>query len=177
MEGGFEAQLVPVGVILKTVGYQGGLLIDTYPQYQRTWEHIDKCLIRVDGVWAPFFMVSKQEKSEGLLVVFEDLEDNKLAKSLIHQEIYVLHDQIRLNTETYAEDDEINAWIGFTVHDAHSEFSGLIQRVEEMPSQLLAYVEYQGKLIALPLTEELIVDIDPDKKSVILDLPGGILDL
>lgn len=174
---GFDASWIPIGRILKTVGYQGGLMIETYPEYQATWERIDKCLIRIDGVWAPFFIVSKQEKPEGMVVLFEDLGDNKLARSLIHQEIFVLPNQVVAEPATEPEGDEIDAWIGFTVRDLHTDFTAVIERVEEMPSQLLAYVNVGGKTVALPLADELIVDLDPDNKSVILDLPSGILDL
>jgi len=177
VETDFGSQLVPIGRILKTIGYQGGLLVDTYPGLETTWSLIDKCLMQIDGVWAPFFMVSKEEKSEGVLVIFEDLEDNKLAKSLIHQEVFVLQSQIMIGIAETEESEEINTWIGFTIHDLHTDFSAVISRIEEMPSQLLAFVEFNGKEIALPLAEELIVGLDPVQKSVTLDLPDGILEL
>jgi len=173
----FASQLVPIGRILKTIGYQGGLLVDTYPGLEPTWTAIDKCLMQIDGVWAPFFMVSKEEKSEGVLVIFEDLGDNKLAKSLIHQEVFVLQNQIRTSSAENEEPDELNTWIGFTIQDHHTDFSAVISRIEEMPSQLLAFVDFNGKEIAIPLAEELIVDLDPVQKSVTLDLPDGILEL
>jgi 16S rRNA processing protein RimM len=177
VEHDFASQLVPIGSILKTVGYQGGLLIDTYPGYATTWSAMNKCLIRIDGVWAPFFIVSKEEKSDGILVVFEDLEDNKLAKSLIHQEVYVLQTQLVAETGTSEEASDINTWIGFTIYDVHSDFSAVIRRIEELPSQLLAFVEWNGKEVALPLAEELIVDLNPDQKSLTMNLPDGILEL
>jgi len=177
VEAGYESQLVAIGLILKTVGYQGGLLIDTYPEYGSTWNLIHKCLIRVDGVWAPFFIVSKEIKSEGLLVLFEDLQDNKLAKSLIHQEIFILNSQLTIEIPPADEQDEINAWTGYTIYDIHTDFAAIIDRVEELPSQLLAFVTYKGKSIVLPLAEELIVELDPDNKSMKMDLPSGLLEL
>lgn len=177
MEPGFADQLIPVGSILKTVGYQGALLIDTYPDFDLTWDHMDQCLIRVDGVWAPFFIVSKEHKQDGLLVLFEDLGDNKLAKSLIHEEIFVLKTQVIIGQDNTEDKDEIEGWLGFTIYDIDTSFSGVIEELEELPSQLLAHVTYEGKRIVIPLADELIIELDPEKKTVKMDLPQGLLDL
>lgn len=74
--------------------------------------------------------------------------------------------------------DAMSEWIGFKVIDHHSgkEF-GTITDYIDMPGQTTVIVELQGKEIYLPLHEDLIMDMDPERKVVVMDLPEGLEDL
>lgn len=177
MENSFEAGLCPVGVVRKTIGYQGKVLADPFEGYEETWKGLSKCLIRVNGVWAPFFVLQKEERKDGIEVLFDDLRDDKEAKSIVNEEIFVRPQDILNNETPDEEEDDTAAWIGFTVSDQAAGFAGQIENIEEMPTQLLAHVRSGDKLCAIPLVEEFIEDIDIKNRTITLHLPPGLLDL
>lgn len=177
MENSFEAGLRPVGVIRKTTGYQGKVLVDPYKGYEETWKQLSKCLIRVNGVWAPFFVLQKEERNDGMEVLFDDLDDDKEAKSIVNQEIFVQPQDVLNNETPDEEEDDISSWIGFTVSDQVTGFSGQIEDIEEMPTQLLAHIRSGDKEYAIPLVEELIEDLDIKNRTIIMKLPPGLLEL
>ncbi len=177
VENLFEAGLCPVGVVRKTTGYQGKVLADPYAGYEETWKSLSKCLIRVNGVWAPFFVLQMEERNDGIEVLFDDLRDDKEAKSIVNEEIFIQPQDILNNESPEEEEDDMAAWIGFTVSDQATGFAGQIEDIEEMPTQLLAHIRSGDKEYAIPLVEELIEDIDIKNRTIIMNLPPGLLDL
>ncbi len=171
----FSESLLAIGQIAKTIGYKGNVLIDSYPGYEQTWNTLNKCLIKVDGVWAPFFVTSIRSHADLVDVQFEDLPDDKAARVIVQQEVFVFPDQVSPDEDEVEIND--SEWIGFTVIDTEAGQIGEIISVKELPGQDLAIVNYLDRTVSIPLAEELIVDIDLDKKVVILNLPYGLLDL
>lgn len=171
----FIEDLVPIGQVAKTIGYKGNVLVDAYPGYEQSWSALTKCLIKVEGVWAPFFVISSQRHADLLDILFADLQDDKAARTIVQQEIFINAHQIAAEDgELEMEDSE---WVGFVVMDTEIGQIGTIQAIRELPGQDLAIVSYLDKSISIPLAEELIVEIDLEKKVVVLNLPHGLLDL
>ena len=54
---------------------------------------------------------------------------------------------------------------------------GIIEAIELMPQQVIAWVVVNQKKIAIPLAEGLIQEVDDLKKKIYMDLPEGILEL
>ncbi len=175
MIAAFDTDFVPIGKVAKTVGYKGAVLIETYDEYEKTWASLTKCLIKVQDIWAPFFIKSISAHAGLLEVLFEDLADDKAARVIIHQEIFVALDTISLDEDDPSIID--SEWVGFTISDSELGVLGMIVQVKELPGQDLALVEYNGKMVSIPLAEELMLHIDLDKKEVVLNLPLGLLDL
>ncbi len=177
MEPSFESDLSTIGVVRKTTGYQGKVLAEPYAGYEETWNHLSKCLIRVHGVWAPFFVLHKEERRDGMEVLFDDLRDDKEAKSLVNEEIFVHPQDILNNESAEEEDDELAEWIGFTVLDQTAGFTGRIEAIDEMPTQLLALVRSGEREYHIPLVEEFIDEVDLKNRILFMQLPPGLLAL
>lgn len=65
---------------------------------------------------------------------------------------------------------------GYTIYDSEN-LIGSIESIEYMPQQIIAWVNYHSKLIAIPLAEGLIHETDHKSKTLYMNLPQGILDL
>lgn len=77
-----------------------------------------------------------------------------------------------------SQTDAMSEWIGFTIRDQHSgkEFGPIVDYVD-LPGQTTVIVEQEGREIYIPLHENLIVDLDPDMKILVMDLPEGLDEL
>jgi 16S rRNA processing protein RimM len=45
-----------------------------------------------------------------------------------------------------------------------------------MPQQEMAFLDYRGREVLIPLNEQLIISIDETQKHILMDLPEGLLD-
>lgn len=66
---------------------------------------------------------------------------------------------------------------GFTVSDETQGELGEIIDVNEYPQQFVATVLYKGTEVMFPLNEDMIVEIDEDEETLLVDLPEGLLDI
>jgi 16S rRNA processing protein RimM len=46
-----------------------------------------------------------------------------------------------------------------------------------MPQQEMAFVIHNGREVLIPLNESLIVSVDRENKTLLMDLPEGLLDM
>ena len=169
--------LVPIGQVIKTIGYKSNILVRPYEGFNKTWENVRKCVIRVNGILAPFFIEKSELHNDELELKFDAYHDDKSAHDILHQEIYVIKDQVSTESEEEMAEDDLGSWIGFKVMDASVGELGLIEDIEELPGQFLIHLTYNGKEIVIPFAEELVLDVDVDNKILTMELPEGILDL
>lgn len=169
--------LISIGQVIKTIGYKGNILIRPFEGFNKTWENLKKCIIRVNGVLAPFFIEKIEKHQDELIVKFDNYCDDKSAHEILHHEIFVMNNQVTTETPVESAEDDLESWIGFTVIDTTQGVLGLIEDIEELPGQFLIHLTYKDKEIAIPFAEELVLDIDVDNKTLTMELPDGILDL
>jgi len=58
----------------------------------------------------------------------------------------------------------------------HGELGEIIE-VNEYPQQFVATVHYKFTDVLFPLNEDIIVEIDEDEGTILLDLPDGLLEI
>ena len=64
---------------------------------------------------------------------------------------------------------------GFMVQNQDEEL-GKIERIEEFPQQLMAFIASKSGEIMLPLTPEFIINIDTESRLLLVDLPEGLIE-
>jgi 16S rRNA processing protein RimM len=71
-------------------------------------------------------------------------------------------------------DDDLS---GYKVIDIRDGFIGRTTGILEIPGNDLLRVEYREREILLPIQESIILEINPDKKLIRVDLPDGFLQI
>ena len=163
-----------IGYITKTKGLKGE--VQLYFEFD-AYEDLDLDVIFADmnGKMVPFFVESHKlyPNSTGLFY-FEDIDHIDKAQALLKKKMYL---PLTKMPERGEDDFTYNDLNGFMVTDeTHGEL-GEILEVNEYPQQFVATVLYQEKEILFPLNEDMIVEIDEDEKTLLVDLPEGLLDL
>lgn len=132
-------------------------------------------LLELDGILVPFFMEEYRFKTdETALVKFEGVDTQERARELTGTEVFFPRS---LAVTDDMDDGEISyaMLVGFTlINDADNKAVGEIAYIDEQTMNIMFELT-DGRLI--PASEELITDIDTEKKTVTLDIPEGILDL
>lgn len=129
-------------------------------------------MLCIDGLLVPFFMEEYRFRSdETALVKFCDIETQERAAELTGCEVF-------FSREMSDSDNENVSWaeiVGFILKDkATGNDIGRIASVDDTTVNILFELE-DGMLI--PASDELISNININKKEIVIELPEGILDL
>lgn len=132
----------------------------------------DFVLLRVDGLFVPFYMEEYRFRSDtAVLVKFEDVDTVERARELTNCEVFFL----RSLADGEEEDYTWSFFVGFDVVEAESgKTVGRIAAVDDSTSNVLFEME-DGTLI--PAAEELVSSVDHDARRITMQLPAGLLSL
>lgn len=86
----------------------------------------------------------------------------RISLGLVNKEVYLLTKSIR--SESFASINEKQEYEGFTIWDKGVEV-GIIEDIELMPQQVIAWVNFNQKRVAIPLAGGLIHEVDTENKK------------
>lgn len=163
-----------IGYFTKTKGLKGEIQLyfefDAYEDLE-----LDVVFADLNGKMVPFFVSSfKLYPNNTGLFYFDDLDHIDKAQALVKKKVYLPLDKMPERDEDDFTYDDLK---GFTVSDETQGELGEIIEVNEYPQHFVATVLYQNKEILFPLNEDMIVEIDEDEKTLLVNLPEGLLDL
>ena len=166
-----ENEVYRIGRVGKTHGVKGEVQVqiddDVFDRVDA-----DYLILLVDGILVPFFMDEYRFKSDEIaLVKFCDIETQEQARELTGCEVFFPRELAEADEHdmTYAE------LVGYTVKDAiYNKVVGHIAFVDDATENILFELE-DGML--LPAPDELIVEIDQEEHTIIMNIPEGLLNL
>ena len=163
-----------IGYITKTKGLKGELqLFFEFDNYHNL--DLDVLFLELNGKMVPFFIASHKlyDNSTGLFY-FEDVDHIDKAQPLVKKKAYL---PLSKMPERGEDDFTYEDLKGFLVTDETDGELGEIVAVNEYPQQFVATLFYKEKEILFPLNEEIIIEIDEDEKTLLVNLPEGLLDI
>lgn len=138
------------------------------------------CLIsEIDGIFVPFFIESLRPKSaETVLLKIDGINNETDAALLVNKSIYVKKEEYEELSDEYDDDAmPLDFFIGYTVTDDGSEL-GTIANVDEETDNCLFVVRLNdGGEVMIPASDDLINNIDTDKRVIDMSLPQGLVDV
>lgn len=121
------------------------------------------------------YQLSTIRNANSLLIKFKEISDRTGAELLRGANVQVLWSAELEEAIHYAMNDPL---VGFTIIDhATQQPVGDIIDVVEMAAQLLAVVQYDNREILIPIHDDLIISEDVKKRTLVMNLPDGLLDL
>jgi 16S rRNA processing protein RimM len=124
--------------------------------------------------YIPFFIEEhKAVAHDEVLLLFDEIDSVEKAKQLIGKNVFIEEETFTVLQPNAVAFD----MIGFTIKDKHLGVLGLVEHLYETPGQVLAAVTYNGKEALLPLVDATIVHIDVAQKTILVNLPKGLLDI
>jgi len=164
-----------IGRIKRAVGLKGEVLIKAYSQ-------VDSFLMP-----ACFFLKTKDTKFKKILIrkyrlkaakeaicLLEGVSDRNKAEALEKKEIY---QDVGLLPQT--DEDEFY-WYelkGLEVIDKQRGSIGKIAAILETGANDVLIVKSEhGEEILIPMVDEIVIEVDPDKKVCLVDLPPGLIE-
>lgn len=138
------------------------------------------CLVsEVDGIFVPFFANACRPKTaDTVLLTIDGIGNEVEATLLVNAEIFALkRDFDQLAEEEDADGYPLDYFIGFEMKDVHGVRLGEIVAVDEQTENAIFIVDRGEDECMIPAADELIVEFDVDNKTMVMDLPQGLLEL
>ena len=158
-----------IAQVLKSNGRDGELLLSFVGIAPEEIDLEEPVFIEFDGLPVPFY--------------FESFTPRGNTRALVRLTgVHNLTDADELaGAAVYAEDDlyedEEEDLTGWTVLDADGKKVGTVSAHEDIPGNPCIWVETGHGEVLVPLHEELVLDVDPEKEALRMVIPEGLLNL
>ena len=108
------------------------------------------------------------------IVRFSSVRDKTTAGKLLDCHVLLKRDDLDMASAALVS----SSFISYGVFDVNMGYLGSVDAFDRMPAQFLLHVSSdQGKSFSIPFVDEFIVGVDPEKKTIAVDIPSGLLDL
>ncbi len=166
-----EEEVYQIGKLGKTHGVKGEISFlfddDVFDRVDA-----DYLILKIDGILVPFFIEEYRFKSDSnALMKFEGIDTQEQARELTGTDVY-------FPRSLADSDDGTLTWsvlVGFDIIDADSGRTvGRIASVDDSTLNILFCLD-DGRLI--PASEDLIIAVDQQARSLTMHIPAGLLEL
>lgn len=164
--------LIRIGKTVKTHGINGEVLIK-FEAGKTPANESEPVFLDFEGIQVPFFIVSLRSSIDTeWFVIFEEVNDKTKAEKLLGRAVYVHQDNLALNEDEFS----LDTLTGYDVIDKKQGRVGVLSLIQK-GAQDLMIIDNNGEEILIPFVEDFLVEINPDKKQIIVETPDGLLDL
>jgi 16S rRNA processing protein RimM len=172
---------VIIGRTRKAHGLTGELKVTIEERYLEDFLKNERIFLDIKGVKIPYFISNVRGGGE-MILKLEEVDDRDAATVLQAREVLlreqdILPDHVR---EYEVEEEpglQFARLAGYQIVDVTLGEVGVIDEVLDMPQQEMAFLQYNGQEVLVPLNNQLINSIDDTNRRVLMDLPDGLLDL
>lgn len=137
----------------------------------------DYIICEVDGILVPFFIEEYRFRSDSTAIMkFEDIDTIEAVQMLVNSPVFF---EKKYQEELDEDEVSLHYFIGFRMTDGdNGQLIGTITDIDDQTDNWLFIVERpDGSEVMIPAHEEFIADIKQEEKTMIMDLPIGLLDL
>ena len=168
-----NSEYFSIGYVSKTRGLKGELQIYLEVENPQDYKNMESLFLEINQKPVPFFITKLLLQKNIMYVYVEDVDHIDKAKVLVSKPVYVLEKNKPQNTN----EDSHKQLIGYTVVDETQGELGVINSIQELPSQLIANMLYKNKEVLFPLNEQFVTSINKKSKIINVDLPDGLIEL
>ncbi len=164
-----------LGKIVSKHGYKGEVLVKLDTDEPEVYENMESVFVALGHSLVPFFIDScRLHKSSLLRIRFEEIKDEEGANSVMGSELYL---PLELLPKLSGNKFYYHEVIGFEVVDEKHGMIGSVTGVNDMSSQALFEIEKGDKQLLIPISDEIIIRVDRESKSIFVKTPEGLVDL
>ena len=155
-----------VGYFSKTHGLKGQLQLNITADFD-----IENCKVLIIVTTAgesPQFISDFRGTKNGFIISLDELDTIEKAKPYVGKKVLVDESFILEADESY---------VGYKLVDEKHGDLGNILEVEDTGANLILHVNFKGKQVLLPFTEELVTKTDDSTKTIYYKAPEGLIDM
>lgn len=163
-----------LGKIAKKFSFKGEVQIYLDTDEPEQYVNLESVFVQMNRNLVPFFILSSSLHKDFLRVKFEEVDSEAEADNLLGCEVYLplsMLPKLEGNKFYYHE------IIGFAVIDQRLGNIGEVQSIIDNTAQPLFDILKDDKQILIPMIDDFIIEVNRDKKELVLNTPVGLVDL
>ncbi len=171
-----KKDFTPIGTIQKPHGLKGEIILLYDENLEESLEEAEILFVEIEGGLVPFFIGEdglRFRTSDSAIILFEDLESQDKVKELIGCKVYIPNEEIiepeEMNPLSYLD--------GFMVFDKKMGKLGPVVGIDDYAGNIVITVNHPRSEILIPLSDNIIEQINEDKQELFLDCPEGLIEL
>jgi len=161
---GNAISLVQIARVLKSNGSDGELVLGFLDWEAEDIDRQEPVYIHFDGIPVPFFFEDYRIKGRKGYARLTGISCEEDALEVIGKDVFI-------HMEDDDDEEGLEGLVGWTLKDSDGDVKGEITGVEDIPGNPCIYI---GESL-VPLHEDLVIEMDPDKKILRMNIPEGLL--
>jgi 16S rRNA processing protein RimM len=163
-----------LGYVVKTHGLDGTVTVKLDVDFPEAYGDLESVFVEINKQLIPYFVDFIQIAKGKANIKFEDVDTIEQAEALKGCKLFLPLDVLPDLEEDQFYYHEIT---GYQVLDVNLGALGVIQHVYEMPGQDLMAMDFKGKEVLIPVSDDIIRKVDRQEKMLHVELPEGLLDI
>jgi len=167
--------LHPIGFLLKTHGIKGDLVFKLEGDSPFSFNKGNWIFIELDGKPVPFKIIDQQIRDDFTGIVnLDNIDNQSRAIELIGKTVFIQKTvALDINKDSYKPKD----LIGYQISDKNRGVIGEIHQIFEYPNNTVLQIIENGNEILIPLVSEIIVELNSEKRVIVIDAPNGLFEI
>jgi len=166
-----QSRNILLGKITKIHGVEGAVAVRLEKNFSENIPLMESVFLEIDGRQVPFFIdYFEHISSEKAYLKFQDYNTIEKIKEFTGCNIFVS----AVTAPDYPDNDQTDL-LGFKIVSPEGIPAGDIVEIIKNPGQwLLRAAGKDGGEILIPLHEDLIISVDEELKTIVMNLPEGL---
>jgi 16S rRNA processing protein RimM len=163
-----------IGTLTKLYSFKGRYVLISERNIGKEIQNWESVFLEIEGLLVPFFFNFMNITSDNSAIIgFEDIDTPEKAEAYLYSNVY----QLKSLAGEYKAQLIPEHMSGYDVNDKIAGNIGKIDKILDYKHNLLFRIIKGEKEILIPLSEEIILDINHKKKEILIQAPEGLLDL
>lgn len=170
-----KAECFYVGTVVRKYSFKGELLVKIDSDDPEIYLNLESLFVELPSGLVPFFIHKcKLHKSSLLRIDFEEINNEEEAESLIKKNLYL---PLNLLTPLEGKKFYYHEIIGFNLNEKNKKIGVISNIIEHGVQALFEVIDDEEKSHLIPIHDDLIIKVDRDNKTILVQLPEGLLNL
>lgn len=163
-----------IGRIGKPWGHQGELTLHLDDLDVDDLVHAGSFFVDIEGQKVPFAFSQLHDKGKDVLVKFEDFGDPQSASILVGRDLYAPPGLLADGSDESWDPEE---FIDMLVRDEEHGELGVVTAIDGTAKNPLLVVLRGEQEVLIPITDDMILGVDPEENVLLVRTPPGLLEL
>jgi 16S rRNA processing protein RimM len=151
------------------------MVLEYEPEFEELVAEAACFFLEVDGLLVPFFVAEdglRFKSGNSALVWFDLITTESQARRLAGIPVYLFESEI---AKTF-EENPAPGFFGYSLFDENANEIGIVTAVDDYSGNVVITLDAFGKEVLVPFNEDLLIELDDEKKIIRLRLPDGLLE-
>ena len=163
-----------MGRVAKTHGIKGEVTIKLDVDDPSDYLDMKYFFLEINKVLTPFFVEKITMSGDKFFIAIQDMKTIEAAQHLVGKSVYL---PLEMLPKLSGKQFYFHEIVGFMVVDTEKGELGPVAEVLEYPTQAILQVMKDKKEILIPILDQVIQNVDRDKKILTITAPEGLIDM